>query len=168
TWSKKYLSSEIKITVHLYCFKKISNHSIASESRWLVGSSNKSKVGFFKRSLPNKTLVFSPPERILIGLFISSSLKPKPFKTPLASDLYPYPFISENSSNLLEYSFISFSRAIEFILELSSEILCSKSLRYFSISITSLKTSRTSSRIVFSEWKFVFCSKYPISQSLEV
>ncbi len=34
------------MTVPLYCFKNTSNHSIASESKWLVGSSSNNRVGF--------------------------------------------------------------------------------------------------------------------------
>jgi len=88
------------MTVPLYCFKKNSSHSIASASKWLVGSSSINRVGFLSRSLPKRILVFSPPDKILIGLSKSSSLNPNPFNTPLASDLYPYPFLSAKSSSL--------------------------------------------------------------------
>ncbi len=117
------------MTVPLYCFKNTSNHSIASESKWLVGSSSNNRVGFLRSNFPKRTLVFSPPESMLIGLSISLSLNPNPFRTPLASDLYPYPFKSENNSSLCEYSSMIFSIIGEFVFVLSSDILTSNSLK---------------------------------------
>ena len=52
-------------------------------SRWLVGSSSNNNLGSCNNILASANLVFCPPDNIDTLSFISSSLKPNPFKTPV-------------------------------------------------------------------------------------
>ena len=55
---------------------KLSSHASASMSRWFVGSSSMSISGSVARRRARESLVYCPPESVLIFLFIVSSSKP--------------------------------------------------------------------------------------------
>ena len=78
TASKKSRSWLITIKVPSYRLSQSSNHTKASKSRWLVGSSSSIKSAGHIRARLSCKRMRQPPEKLLTGLSSSSLLKPKP------------------------------------------------------------------------------------------
>ena len=71
TLFKKFLLWLVTKNAPLKLFnKKSSNQFIEFISKWLVGSSSKSKSGFFKINAPKNNFLCSPPDKLLISSLI--------------------------------------------------------------------------------------------------
>ena len=68
-------------------FKYFSSQEIAPMSKWLVGSSSKSRSASSRRSMARATRDFCPPDRVEMSLSKSSSVKPRPIRVPLIFEL---------------------------------------------------------------------------------
>src|SRR6185295_15377343 len=75
SWETNQRSWETKIRVPSYFFSPSTSASMASRSRWLVGSSRMRTLGLVTDSLQKTSLAASPPERLPIVFFTSSPEK---------------------------------------------------------------------------------------------
>lgn len=69
-YSVEEVAYETITTVPRYLCKNSSSHSIAVKSRWLVGSSKRSKSGSCNSTDANPTFVFLPPLKLFLKLVI--------------------------------------------------------------------------------------------------
>lgn len=76
----------------------LSNQMTALRSRWLVGSSNSSRVGSRNKALARDTLIRQPPEKFLVARFCISLENPKPAKIRRARGSAESALIAFNSS----------------------------------------------------------------------
>mmetsp|Transcript_4874 Transcript_4874/g.11041 ORF Transcript_4874/g.11041 Transcript_4874/m.11041 type:complete len:84 (+) Transcript_4874:1092-1343(+) len=69
---------EVRIMDIGYCARYSSSQTHAPRSRWFVGSSSTSNVGFLKRACARATRMRQPPDMSFVGLAIIASENPRP------------------------------------------------------------------------------------------
>mmetsp|Transcript_31317 Transcript_31317/g.70937 ORF Transcript_31317/g.70937 Transcript_31317/m.70937 type:complete len:84 (-) Transcript_31317:247-498(-) len=69
---------EVRMIVEGYLARYSSSQTHAPRSRWLVGSSRMSSVGFLNRACARATRMRQPPDMSLVALCIMVSPKPRP------------------------------------------------------------------------------------------
>src|SRR5258707_200802 len=81
TASRKKRSCETRMTACGYAFRYSSSQLRASRSRWFVGSSSSSRLGWPRSSLASAIRICQPPENISVGRPKSEVLNPRPCST---------------------------------------------------------------------------------------
>mmetsp|Transcript_5424 Transcript_5424/g.10350 ORF Transcript_5424/g.10350 Transcript_5424/m.10350 type:complete len:319 (-) Transcript_5424:205-1161(-) len=98
TVSRKSLSCDTTMSVFFQRCRYSSSQSTARRSRWLVGSSSSSSVGWMKSARASEMRMRQPPEKVLVVLVCIVGVKPKPCRILDARASAPSAFLAFSSS----------------------------------------------------------------------
>mmetsp|Transcript_9991 Transcript_9991/g.30432 ORF Transcript_9991/g.30432 Transcript_9991/m.30432 type:complete len:241 (+) Transcript_9991:430-1152(+) len=147
TESKKSLSWDTTIRVFFQRIRYSSSQIAARRSRWFVGSSSISSVGWMKRALAREILILQPPLKVFVALPCMAGVKPKPWRildARASAEAAPIVFSLSYTSFSLDATLASSSSPLSSVDRFSIFAVssCSSALRL--VSSTSAMTTDSS------------------------